>query len=170
MADLEKHFTNPADKFHVDAASGWIGLGDLDSARAELAQVSPEIRNHPAVLMVQSELQFAEKNWELLLPLTETLLGQFPNLEFLWINRSFALHELKRTREAFDALLPAAQKFPQRWLIHYNLACYCSQLGAFAEAIRWLQKAIGLAGKTEIKSLALDDPDLQPLWQQIREF
>ena len=170
IVDFENHFTNPADKFHVDAASGWIGLGDLDSARAELEQISPEILSHPAVLMVQGELLFAEKNWEPLLPLTETLLGRFPKLDFLWINRSYALHELKRTREAFEALLPAVKKFPKRWLIRYNLACYCSQLGALDEAMRWLQKAIELAGKKEIKAMALDDPDLKPLRKKIREL
>ncbi|MEY4917152.1 MAG: hypothetical protein RL616_1065 [Verrucomicrobiota bacterium] len=115
IVDFKDHFPNPADKFHVDAASGWIGLGDLQSARDELKLISPEIQNHPAVLMVQSELLFAEENWETLLPLTEKLLLQFPKLDFLWINRSYALHELKRTQEAFNALLPATKKFPKRF-------------------------------------------------------
>ena len=168
--EFENHFPNPADKFHVDAASGWIGLGNLQSARDELKQISPEIQNHPAVLMVQSELLFAAEDWESLLPLTEKLLGQFPKLDFLWINRSYALHELKRTQAAFDALLPAAKKFPKRWLIRYNLACYCSQLGELEEAMNWLQKAIALAGKKEIKAMALDDSDLKPLRKQIREL
>lgn len=170
IVEFENHFANPADKFHVDAASGWIGLGDLQSARDELKQISPEIQNHPAVLMVQSELLFAAEDWESLLPLTEKLLGQFPKLDFLWINRSYALHELKRTQAAFDALLPAAKKFPKRWLIRYNLACYCSQLGAEAEAMNWLQKAIELAGKSEVKAMALEDPDLKPLRQAIKEL
>ena len=168
--EFENHFPNPADKFHVDAASGWIGLGNLQSARDELKQISPEIQNHPAVLMVQSELLFAAEDWESLLPLTEKLLGQFPKLDFLWINRSYALHELKRTQAAFDALRPAAKKFPKRWLIRYNLACYCSQLGELEEAMNWLQKAIALAGKKEIKAMALDDSDLKPLRKQIREL
>jgi tetratricopeptide (TPR) repeat protein len=150
--------------------SGWIGLGDLQSARDELKQISPEIQNHPAVLMVHSELLFAEENWEPLLPLTETLLLKFPKLDFLWINRSYALHELKRTQEAFDALLPAAKKFQKRWIIRYNLACYCSQLGNFDEAMQWVQKAITLAGEKEIKAMALDDPDLKPLRKQIQEL
>ena len=168
--EFENHFPNPADKFHVDAASGWIGLGDLNSARDELEHVSPEMRNHPAVLMVQGELLFAEENWEPLLPLTGKLLRQFPKLDFLWTHRSYALHELKRTQEAFDALLPAAGKFPKHWLIRYNLACYCSQLGALEEAMRWLQTAIELADKKEIKAMALDDPDLKPLRKEIREL
>lgn len=170
IVEFENHFANPADRFHVDAASGWIGLGDLDSARAELKQVSPQIRNHPAVLIVQSELLFAEKNWEALLPLTEMLLRKFPKLDFLWIHRSFALHEMKRTKEALINLLPAAKKFPKHWLIRYNLACYCSQLGTLEDAMSWLQKAILFADKREIKAMALDDPDLKPLRKQIREL
>lgn len=168
--DFVNHFSNPADKFHLDAVSGWIGLGDLISARDELKQISPEIQNHPAVLLVQSELLFAEKNWEPLLPLTETLLRQYPKLDFLWIHRSYALHELKRTQEALDALLPAVRKFPKAWLIRYNLACYCAQLGTLDEAMRWLQKTIALTGEREIKAMALDDPDLKPLWEKIREI
>ena len=120
--------------------------------------------------MVQSELLFAEENWEPLLPLTETLLLKFPKLDFLWINRSYALHELKRTQEAFEALLPAAKKFPKRWLIRYNLACYCSQLGELEAAMQWLQKAIDLTGEREIKAMALDDPDLKPLRKEIWEL
>ena len=170
IVEFENHFTNPADKFHVDAASGWIGFGDLDSARDELKQISPEIQNHPAVLMVQGELLFAAEDWESLLPLNDKLLDQFPKLDFLWINRSYALHELKRTQAAFDALLPAAKKFPKRWLIRYNLACYCSQLGALAEAMSWLEKAIKLAGKPEVKAMALEDPDLKPLRKAIKEL
>ncbi len=167
---FETHFANPADKFRVDAASGWIGLGDLQSAREELDHISPEIQHHPAVLMVQTELLFAERNWEPLLMLAETLLLKLPKLDSLWIHRSYALHELKRTQEAFDSLLPAARKFPKHWLIRYNLACYCSRLGDADEALRWLQKAIDLVGEREIKAMAREDPDLKPLWKKIREL
>ena len=67
-------------------------------------------------------------------------------------------------------MLPATKKFPKRWLIRYNLACYCSQLGALDDAMNWLQKAIDLAEKKEIKAMALDDPDLKPLWKEIRKL
>jgi tetratricopeptide (TPR) repeat protein len=80
------------------------------------------------------------------------------------------LHELKRTQEALDALLPAAAKFPKHWLIRYNLACYCSQLGRLQEAMQWLEKAIGLADKSEVKAMALADPDLEPLRREIRKI
>lgn len=158
------------DQLHLNAASGWLGLGDVVSAGDELEQISPDMQARPEVLLVKSEIYFAAKNWNALLPVAETLLQEFPKLDSLWINRSYALHELKRTQEAFDALLPAVAKFPKRWLIRYNLACYCSQLGRLEEAMQWLEKAIGLEAKNEIKAMALADPDLGPLWKKIREI
>jgi catabolite regulation protein CreA len=38
------------------------------------------------------------------------------------------------------------------------------------EAMGWLGKAIDLAGKKDIRLMALDDPDLEPLWTQISEI
>jgi hypothetical protein len=36
--------------------------------------------------------------------------------------------------------------------------------------MQWLEKAIDLAGKEDIRQLALDDPDLEPLWTKIGEI
>ena len=126
------------------------------------------MREHPAVLLAQCEIYYTAKKWKSLLPIAETLLQQLPKLDFVWINRSYALHELRRTQEAFDRLLPAAGEFPKRWFIRYNLACYCSQLGRLKEAMKWLKEAMNLSSKKEIKAMALDDPDFEPLWKEIR--
>lgn len=156
------------DIFHLNAASGWLGLGDVVSANDELKQISPAMRGHPAVLLAQCEIFFTAKEWTALLTMTGTLLQQLPELDFVWINRSYALHELKRTQEALDALFPATKKFPKQWLIRYNLACYSAQLGQVSEAMRLLKQAIRLGGKKEIKNMALEDPDFKPLWKEIK--
>ena len=157
-----------ADRFHLNAAAGWLGLGDIDSAEEELNQISPPMRAHPEVLLTRSEIYFTAQKWETLLPLAEMLLQQAPELDQVWLNRSYALHELKRTQAAFDQLLPAAEKFPRQWLIRYNLACYCAQLGQLEEAMQWLNGAITLTSKKEIKAMALDDPDFEPLQKEIQ--
>ena len=159
-----------ADRFHLNAASGWIGLGDLDSARAELSQISPWQRLHPEVLLVHGELFFADEDWKSLVELSADLIENFPKLEPLWIQRSYALHELRRTQEAFDQLLPATRKFRNSWLIRYNLACYCSRLGNSTEALRLLRKAMELANVAQIKEMALDDPDFAALREKIRQM
>ncbi len=158
------------DRFHLKAASGWLGLGDLDSAENELIQISPAMQEHPAVLLAKCEVYHAAQKWETLLSVTEALIQQMPRLDFVWVHRSFALHELRRTQEAFDALLPAAEKFPSRWLIRYNLACYCSQLGRREASLLWLRQAFELGGKDEIKTLALEDSDFAPLRNELKEL
>ena len=50
------------------------------------------------------------------------------------------------------------------------IACYACQLGDLKEAFGWLTKAIDLAGKEDIRQIALDDRDLEPLWLDISEI
>jgi len=52
-------------------------------------------------------------------------------------------------------------------MIAFNLACYACQLGRLEEAREWLRKAMDLGDEKEIKTRALDDPDLEPLWANI---
>lgn len=159
-----------ASRFHLDAAEGWLGLGDWKSARDELAQIPRSLQECLEVLLVWRKIFHATHDWESLIEVNKTLLDRLPELDVAWIDRSYALHELKRTQEAFDALLPAVKKFPDQWLIRYNLACYCSQLGRQEEALAWLREAAGMADKKEIKAMALEDPDLSPLCKEIRQL
>jgi len=41
---------------------------------------------------------------------------------------------------------------------------WSARLGNVKEAYQWLEKAIDLAGKKDIRQMALDDPDLERLW------
>lgn len=93
-----------------------------------------------------------------------------PENSWGYIHYAYSLHELKRTKEAWGVLIPVADKFPDVYLISYNLACYCCQLGNLKEAHQWLEKAIDIAGKKDIRKMALDDPDLEPLWKEISEI
>ena len=87
-----------------------------------------------------------------------------------WLHRSVALHELKRTREARDQLLPAVPLFPDSGAIRYDLACYECQLGHLPEAKGWLEKAFAIDHTNSLKRQALNDPDLEPLWKHIGEL
>src|SRR6185503_1781201 len=87
-----------------------------------------------------------------------------------WIQWALSLHELKRTKEAKAVLLPVADRFPDDSTLSYNLACYCCQLGELKESWQWLEKTIDLEGKKNIRLIALEDPDFEPLWTQISEI
>lgn len=56
------------------------------------------------------------------------------------------------------------------YLIAYNLTCYECQLGNQKRALQNLEEAIDLAGKKDIRQMALDDPDLEPIWPNIAEI
>lgn len=145
------------------AAEGWFELGRLDESLNELRQLSPAGRQHPEVLELHWRILAQQREWtealEVALRMTETS----PEQAGGWIHQSFTLHELRRTREAWTILLPVAPRFPEESIIPYNLACYACQLGELQAARDWLQRAVRMRPKNEIKSMALHDPDLAPL-------
>ena len=117
------------DSHHLSAAQGWIGLGNYLEANEELDRINPRLRTHPDVLEVRWHIYAHYKKWEPCVDIAGAIIKLDPKRSDGWTQRSFALHELKRTDEAFDQLKPAAEGFPKEWTIPYNLACYCAQLG-----------------------------------------
>jgi hypothetical protein len=57
---------------------------------------------------------------------------------------------------------------PEEPTIHYNLACYECQLGNLSGAKQHLIKATKADEK--FKLMALDDPDLEPLWAEVDQI
>jgi hypothetical protein len=87
-----------------------------------------------------------------------------------WIHQSYTLHEMKRTQEAMQLLLPIVEQFPEEGIIAYNLACYACQLGDLAGAKIWLERASKVKGKLPLKEMAREDPDLVPLLEFIKHL
>jgi len=158
----------PPDVHHLLAAIGWVELGNPAEARHELNRISEAHRSHPDVLEGEWRIHAAAKSWTAALQVARRQIQAAKSHPSGWINQSYALHELKQTREAFDQLLPLARRFPKISVIHYNLACYACQLGRLDAAKKSLARAIKHRGKDEIKNLALADADLKPMWRYIR--
>jgi len=154
------------DALHFHAALGWLELGNWHEANEELANITPELRVHPDVLTLRWQIYAKAKKWEACVDLAEAVVKPDPNRSEGWIHRSCALHELRRPQEAFDRLLPVAEKFPKSWTIPYNLSCYCSQLGQFEAAKDWFKKAMAIDEHT-VKRQAIEDHDLKPLWDSM---
>lgn len=126
--------------------------------------MSDAAREHPDTLELSWQIAVKSKRWTEALAVAETLCRLAPHSPFGWIHRSYCLHELKRTQEAWDLLHPMADKFPQEWLVCYNLACYACQLGRLEEAKSWYARAREQGDPEEITRLAAADPDLKPLF------
>ena len=118
----------------------------------------------PEVLELRWLIHAKGNRWNDAVEVARALVRIAPSKSDSFVNLAFALHELKRTAEARDILLPVAAQFPKVWTIPYNLACYAAQLGELSEARDWLAQAFRLGNAKELKVQATDDPDLAPLW------
>lgn len=157
------------DRHYLQAAAGWLELGNPDEAAAELRQISSRVAEHPDVLELHWRLHAARHDWSEALDVARAVTRVDPDRPSGWIHQSYSLHELKRTDEARAVLEPIADRFPHEFVIPYNLACYGCALGQLPFAKEWLQRALrikGKEGKEEFKRMCLSDPDLHP----IRDF
>jgi len=162
----------PPDSLHLRAAQGWLELGNHLEASVELERISSSLILHPEVLLLRYEVYAEAKLWEAAYLVAQALVEVAPNAPIGWINQSFALRKMgpKHVKAAWDALIPAADKFPKNPIIPYNLACYACQMNKLRDARTWLVLAISLGDSDDFKRMALTEPDLEPLWVAIREI
>jgi predicted Zn-dependent protease len=160
----------PPDTHYLAAAEGWLELGNAAEARVELDHLPAASQAHPWALQMRWRIDAAAGSHEECARIAGKLIEILPDEPFGWVHRSYSLHELKRTREAYDFLAPVAGKFPQDFVIPYNLGCYCCQLGWLDEARKWLKQAIAIGGLPRIRQMAADDPDLRPLASEIDQL
>jgi tetratricopeptide (TPR) repeat protein len=160
------------DQRHLAAAQGWLGLGDWLAANEELEQITPDIRAHPAVVSLRYEVYAAGRKWDGAAEVARALVDALPERPEFWINLAYSTRRKPGggIPQAKEILTEARVKFPKQHQIAFNLACYECQLGNLELAIRHLEEAIDLAGKRDIRQMALDDPDLEPLWKDIAEI
>jgi len=163
------HDLEPSDIHRLNAALGWLGLHSLADARAELEALGPALQSHPAVLEVRWLLLVQEQNWADALAVAEREVAAAPDQPEGWLHRAYALRRAPGggLTPAWDALRPAADKFPGEAVIAFNLACYACQMHHPEDARLWLQRAIKTGGRDAIKKMALADEDLKPLWPEI---
>jgi tetratricopeptide (TPR) repeat protein len=159
------------DLHHLCAAQGWLELGNPAEAGEEIARITPSLLEHPDVLEMRWAVCAAGQRWEPALELAELLVEAAPERSSGWVHRAYSVRRTKGggLQKAWNTLRPVFERFPKEPVIPYNLACYASQLGRLDDAWEWLHKAMEREGNVEtIKSRALADSDLRPLWDRIR--
>jgi len=155
------------DNHHLDAAEGWLELGDTAFAAQEIQRIAPELRLHPEVLNVRWQILAKDKDWDNCLVIAGAITRLVPASPVGWIHFSYTLHELGRTQEAWDNLSGVAEQFPDDCTIAYNRACYACHLGELKIARALLSQAMKLGDAGQVKETALSDGDLKPLWKVI---
>jgi len=162
----------PPEIHYLSAAQGWAELGNTAEARAELAHIGAARQIHPDVLEVRWFICAEEQRWEEGLQVARSLIQAVPDRASGWLHQAYALRRVAEggLKQAWEALLPAFDRFPKEAIIPYNLSCYACQLKDLEAARLWFKRALALGGKEQIKLMALADSDLEPLWTEIRDF
>jgi tetratricopeptide (TPR) repeat protein len=153
----------------LEAAAGWLMLNNSAEALREFEQVSPAGRKTPQALVTLWEIYAHLREWKKAVRVADQLIQKMDHQPDGYIKRAYALHELKCSQEAWDTLHPISKEFGENWLIPYNLACYAAQLGKPSEALKWFRRALRVGNERELRSMALTDPDLEPIRHKIQK-
>jgi len=105
------------------------------------------------------------------LTVAETLVMECPDRLSGWLDRSEALFHLNRIEEATQKLFPAlGTELYRHWQVKYALAQYACQQSQFKAAFAFLQGAFDVEKSDDLKTKALEDPLLAPLWKKIGDL
>ena len=156
------------DTVHLESAAGWIQLGDYDSANEELENIRAEWRVHPDVLELRWLIYSHHGQWDACLDITSAIVKMAPGRVWGWVHKAYAQRRATGggIEKAKRILEKAAKLFPDHDMIQYNLACYCAQLRQLDDAEKHRDKSYELGDAQQIKLMAIDDEDLNPLWKK----
>lgn len=142
-------------------AQGYLGLGLLAEASAELEQIPAHDQDTLPVLAVRLALLQAQEAWAPLRAVAARCVELRPEESGFWITWAYAARRADSLAAAQAILHAAEGRHATEPTIQFNLGCYAAQLGALEAAHTRVLRAIAL--DRGFAALAATDPDLAPL-------
>jgi len=152
-------------RWQISHAYGYLQLGMIEEAEAELAAVDPEHAEHPGVLGLKISIAQEKEDWEEMAKYSWRLLKKAKHNPTPWISMAFAMRRMESIEAAQSLLGRAEEKFPDEPTIIYNLGCYAALLGNRKEALTRVRKAIQMS--QELAELAKTDEDLESVREEL---
>ena len=146
---------------HVSYAQGYLELGMLAEAAAELDQIPAPANESTAVLALRLALLQEQKNWPVLRVAAGDFVRRYPEDAAAWVTWAYATRRADSLAAAERILVEAEQLHPGEPTIQFNLGCYACQRGDLKVARRRVDRAIAL--EENFRALAASDSDLAPL-------
>jgi Tfp pilus assembly protein PilF len=150
----------------LQAAVGYLELGMIEDAANEIECIRPDQKNSSEVLEVRMEIYRASEKWTLMEVVARELWKRHQDEPVYWNHFAWAVRRAESIESANDILMDAVKKFPRDALTRFNLGCYACQMGELKLAKERVRQAIDFDPK--FKLLALDDADLEPLWESFK--
>jgi Tfp pilus assembly protein PilF len=148
-------------KWRLSHARGYLELGMIAEAAAELDLVPPESANDIEVRLLRAVVLQEQKRWPALAETAASLVDEQPGNPSGWIMWAYAVRRSQSLPAAEKILLAAAKQHPEEATIQFNLGCYACQQGDMEKAQAYVKNAIAL--DDQFRSAAEKDPDLEPL-------
>ena len=145
----------------VMAVQGYVELGLLVDAEAELDEIDPKL---DVAAMLRCDLFSRQSRWQEMKELAEERVRHSPQNSQWWISWAYAVRRIESVDAAREILVEARESHPDEPIIVYNLACYASVSENYDEARELLDQAIAL--DAVCKEMAAKDDDLKPLFQE----
>ncbi len=151
---------------HLTAAEGYIELGMYLEANNELESIDPFSRQLPEVLAVKVGLYMQTQHWELMQTVAKKLAEYHPEDYWHWIHWAYATRRVESIEAARKIPLRATTHHMKVAVVHYNPACYECQFGNMQAAKDYLKTAFAIDPRFRMR--ALEDEDLEPLWDTLK--
>lgn len=146
-------------------AIGYYELGMFQDSYDELEKLPPELKTTREVLSIKADILTKLESWKLLREVSRFLVKMWPNDPQHLISHAFATRRSISIVEAEKILLEAVSFHADEPIVHFNLACYAAQQARLEKAAQHLGEAIKL--DPQVRKMALDDKDLEPLWGKV---
>jgi hypothetical protein len=72
------HCLRPPDTHHLQAAQGWLELGNHLEANQELERITAQLRSHPEVLEVRWHIHAHAKKWDACVDIADAIIKLAP--------------------------------------------------------------------------------------------
>jgi predicted Zn-dependent protease len=146
----------------LQPAIGYLQLGMMEEANEVIEVLPREAKTEKIVLGLQVDIHCGTASWQRMREVAGFLAHEWPDDSQHWISFAYATRRCSSITEAEIILLKAVELHSNEPMVHFNLACYAAQTGELAAARERLARAEML--DPGIRTMAMKDPDLEPLW------
>lgn len=153
----------------VRAADGWLRLGNVQEADAELAHIPADQAEHPEVLQARWRAACLKENWADCERIARRLTELEPESRFGWLHLADTFFRMGRPQDAFTTLHGVLGRFEANPTFPYHLARYACAMQRFDEAALWVATAAELAEPGVLLGRARNDPALAPIHDRLGE-
>ncbi len=130
-----------------------------------LEELPPERKTDEPVLVMRLAVLQAMERWEMGATIARGAIRLYPESPDLYLTGAYCIRRAECLEAAKLFLELGSDYLEGEALYWYNLGCYECQLGDLDRAGEYVGKACAM--EAEYKRLALDDTDLEPLWERL---